>query len=60
MLQSMELQRVGHDWVTELNCAFLSFNILGGSRNMADLSQCPSSAKGRQGSGRTSHRSPGV
>ena len=26
VLQSMGLQRVGHDWVTELNCAFLIQN----------------------------------
>ena len=28
MLQSMELQRIGHDWVTELNWIYIAFKVI--------------------------------
>ena len=38
MLQSMGLQRVGHDWVTELN--WLLWGFLGGTRSKERACQC--------------------
>ena len=55
VLQSMGLQRVGHDWATEVNWYYLNVNIANGNRQICDTWNNLATTLGVQGEGLIRH-----